>query len=612
MSYARIPVEVSEAAQGAMGVTLQKVLMAANQRRQRWYLAGWENHQYGYSVNHNFQYQTLPDDAFFRAKEPLTAEAVRVFGPYLYQQNPHITVSTDSQDPILQAANQTLDVYLNQSLHEYDAFSNARRCIDQSVVWGRAVRWTTRHPTKPHVIVSLYRDVRNFFDDPEANAPEERRIIIEKRVRPVDEVVAEHPTYEAKIRAKQREQMQNRVGDTIEYYEAHAIVGLHHFKDGEAIATAQRGEGMDPIDRPLLYLFTREGELLCCSEWEVPYYIDGEWPCSLLDYFDHEGDIWPEAPLTAGAGHQRAYNWLSTLTMGRMRNCMRMLFSINKTAGEGLGDTAESQILMGADIEALMIAVTGQRDLKDFIQERVPSMEWLSQSLEYQNAIQQRYREITGLYAILYTGVGDTQARSATDSELRARNSQSRLQDMKDRIISWERLCDRKQVQAARYLLTTDEVARLTGPKLAQAWGFLASPQATLDYAAQLEGMGAPPDIAMQLAQQEFQGAIDWNRWADETDVQLEPDSLQRRDLTQQLAMYKEFNNQVVPTQMASADPAEKALGYFTAAEYIRIAGGDPELRRRYMALANAFVDSGAAGPVLPAVPSATPSPQTP
>ncbi len=588
--YARKPIQFPEGVQGAMGHTLQLLLTASNQRRERWYKAGFEVHQYGYAENHNFQYQSIPDDAFFRAKEPLTAEAVRVFGPYLYQKNPHRTVECDSDDPTIIASSEALGKYQNAALGEYDAFANARRCIDQSIVWGRAMRWTTRHPTKPQIICSLYRSVRDFYDDPEAMVPEERRIIIERRVRPVDDVIREHPDYADKIRQSQRTQSQNKPGDTIEYFEAHALVGLQHFRDGESIAQGQNAETGQAFDGPALYLFLRDGTLLCSSEWEFPAYADGGWPCSILDYFDHEGDINPESPLAAGLGYQRCDNWLTTLMMGRMRRSMRMLLAINKTAGEGLGSEEESQVLIGSDVEALMLNVTGQRDLNDFLQEFNPNMDWLSRGMEYQGMIRERYRQITGVYSILFTGAGETQSRSAKDTQLRERNSLSRLDDMKDRIVAWEDESARKEAQAARFLLETPDIEAVIGKKDAAAWGFLAAPEAKKQFAQQLLQMGAPPDVAMAMAEQKFQGAIDWNRWIFETDYSIEADSIRRRDTAQQIASYETAMNQFVPTQIQSADLSEKALGYQTAAAFFKINGADPSLVRSYEALAKAFL----------------------
>ena len=164
------------------GNILQIAFKAAEAKRRRWYDQGKEINDYGYALKHSFQYQSLPSGAFFQAKEALTSESIRVMGPYLYQQNPHRTVMVKPwASEFYRDAAGILGDYLNTALTEYDSYANARRCVDQSIVWGRAIRWTGRHPKKPGIVCSLYDDVRNFYDDPDADTPEERRIVFRLR-----------------------------------------------------------------------------------------------------------------------------------------------------------------------------------------------------------------------------------------------------------------------------------------------------------------------------------------------------------------------------------------------------------------------------------------------
>ncbi len=581
------------------GQILSKILTASEGKRKRWYDQGKEISDYGYSATHQFMYQSLPPGAFFCAKEALTSEAVRVFGPYLYQQNPHRTVTVRPwTDQFLAGTASILGDYLNYSLSEYDSYANARRCVDQAVVWGRAVAWTGRHPKKPEIICSLYDDVRNFFDDPDADTPEERRIVMRRRDRPREDVIAEYPQAEKAIldipRAETEKTTDNSVkmgdsgADIICYYEAYATVGLYRFKGGKAIENGLKAMGQETDDTPMKYLFTKQGRFVCAETWEVPFYIDGEWPVTALDFYDMPGSLWPVSPLEPGINYQRAINWLSTFMMGRMRKAMRLVFAIANTAGEGLSDAEQDQVLIGNDIEALMISVSGGRTLKDFIQELNPSFEWMQQGLRYLEYLSDRYNKATGKYDILYYGGTETQSRTATDASMKDRNSRSRLEDMKDRIVKWETLKARKDALAARFLLTRNDIGQVMGDDAAQQWGFLVHPdqQGEQQLFQQLVQSGLDQQQAAQITQDKFAQAVDLRRWAAETNYGIEADSIKRRDIDGMIDGYKELMNQAVPTQMQSPNPAVQSLAYTTAAGYLNAIGADADIVKQYRMVA--------------------------
>lgn len=596
----------------AAGNCLRKIFDAAKSKRKRWEEQGKEISQYGYSPNHDFQYQSLPSTAFFRSKEALTSEAIRLFGPFLYQQNPHRTVQTRPWASESMVGNaDVMGIYLNHALAEYDSYSNARRCIDQAVVWGRAVRWTGKHPKKKNIICSLYDDVRNFYDDPDADIPEERRIVMRERTRPRSDLVAEYPSCEPQIKLIPKQDDSARHHDSadgssadsgadmVTYIEAYAIVGLNEFKSGKSVYdSAMRME--EDIDRPMKYLFTRSGIFVCADNWEVPFYIDGEWPVSELDFYDYPGSIYPVSPLEPGLNYQRAINWLSTLMMGRMRRSMRQIGAIASTAGEGLADTAQDQVLMGADIEMLLLQVSGGRSLKDFLHEYNPSFEWMTQGMNMLARLEDRYNKSTGKYDILYYGATSTQSRTATDAQMKDRNSRSRLDDMRDRIIKWETRIARKDALAARFLLKPEDITAELGDELGARWGFLRSGKAMQEFADSLAQLGVPPETAMAAAQEKFQDSIDYSQWATETDYAIESDSIKRRDIDQMIDSYKEMMNQFVPTQIQSPDPRIQSLGYSTTAGYLKAIGADPILVRQYESMAQALMEPQAQPPEMP------------
>jgi hypothetical protein len=590
------------AVQDMIGNILTQVRQASDNARRRWYTQGSEIALYGYAPTHRFQYQSIPDAAFFEAKEALTSECIRVMSPYLYAQNPHRTINLrEDSDPIIAQAANVAGEYLNHAVKEYDVTWNARAAIDQSLCWGRGIRWTGRHPKKPDIICSLFDNIEYFFDDPEAKCAEDRRIAGRLRKRPIEDVIRELPDCADAIRMVSRDNKNtDSCSDMLEYYEFYAICGIWRFQSNGALAAAMRQGGVEPSDQPLRYLVTTQGKFICATEWEVPLYLDGEWPFEILDHFDYPGEIWPVSPLEPGLNYQRAINWTSTLMMGRMRRAMRLIYAMNDVNGQGLDEIAEQQVIQGTDMEVLLLKITGNKSITDFLKEAPVDFTWLDKGMQHLDYLQRRYDQVTGKYAILYTGVGDTQSRSATDAEMRQNNSRSRLDSMRQNIVRWEKQTARKESMCARFLLKGPQIAKLLGEKKGALWGFIAAPDAKSKFASQMIEMGFPQEEAMAMAEQTFGDAIDFQRWIDETDFDVEADSIRRFDYDQRMAMWKELSNQTLPAMIQSPNLTVQSAGYIGMATYLKDAGADPAFVRSLMAMAKAFQETAANPPAAP------------
>jgi hypothetical protein len=79
-----------------------------------------------------------------------------------------------------------------------------------------------------------------------------------------------------------------------------------------------------------------------------------------------------------------------------------------------------------------------------------------------------------------------------------------------------------------------------------------------------------------------MQQAVDMDRWKLETDFTIEAGSIRRRDIDQRIDSYKELMASVVPQQMGSPDPNDKAMAYQTMAGYLDAIQADPDEVRMY------------------------------
>lgn len=577
------------------GRLLVKALEIDRKAKNRFNDEGKEIAQYGWSKDYGFQYQTLPKSSFFNAKVALTAQFIKVIGPYLFQNVPHRTVNARPWvQPDQVARAQLVGDYLNYSIGEYPFYDNQRRSIDDGMTWGRGVVWTQRSRENPDIIESTYGSIRDLLVDGEMTAIDKKRRVTKRCVEPRSEVIAKWPEAEDKIRKMPKAgkrfdqktqlpgEMEQPVGDAVCYYETWTKSPLWHMEGGEQYQQAVVDAGQDPAAfQPTHYVFSEEGIVLWEGPWEVPFYKDNEFPCTLLDFYDWPDSQWPAAPLSDALGYQKAINWVVTLMMGKYRFTSRTIMALARQNEQGLEDIDQSKVLVGSDIEAISLKVNGEtKSLKDFIMQFDWNNDWLNSSIVFMNTMQKEFEKASGLYSILYSGETGTQIRSATDAQVKDRNSRSRIDDMRERVIRWQSNVARKEALAARFLLEPDAIERTLGPEAAQSWGFLVKPgmDTVQGWVQQLVAGGVPPQEAIPMAEQKAAQAVDIDKWSREVDYQIEADSIVRPDVNAQIDAFKDMSNQTLPTLLQSPNPALQALALKMNVAYFKKIGMDPTM----------------------------------
>jgi hypothetical protein len=165
---------------------------------------------------------SLPNPTF-RATYNKVAEAVQLFGPFLYHRNPHRVVNPaelpelpmeamgDPQDPMVAAQIQQfqqteqrqqtktglvsslIEHYLNYTPNELDLRGHARQAIDEAIIKGMGLLWPEVYtpPTgAPRMVGSFYDSVDNLVMDPDMENILYSKYIARRRVLPVHEVEA--------------------------------------------------------------------------------------------------------------------------------------------------------------------------------------------------------------------------------------------------------------------------------------------------------------------------------------------------------------------------------------------------------------------------------------
>lgn len=599
--------------------TLKGLVDSGLAARKRHDEVGDEVYKYAYDPTYHFLYQDWENrngELFFKAKIPKAAQFVEVVGPYLYQYNPTYSVQPEKEaTPAAVARFGAEECYLKWAAKRSDQYTHARRAVDDACIRGRGVLWTGYNPRR-RCIQHVFDSEKNLIDDPDARSIDERNLVIRIRTKPKWELADLYPAardaiYRLPRAGKMPNEAKRASGGTwtepVKYYEAYMRVGLERYAEG----VAEEVNGMAD-DSPKKYVFAGE-DIFDILDWEIPYHLDDLWPCSTLDLRRIPNSIYPAAPMETGLGLLRALNWSHTLILSQLQITTRLPFVVMNMNGKKM-DT--SQLLKMVAGDHFDIAVLDQ------IGDEIPEIGKILQQVKIESALPQlkvlnemlsdEFERSTGLYSILMAGQTPTQIRVAEDAKMKDRNSRSRVDDMRNQVEKWGTELGRKARFAARYLEDPEDIARILGPQYGQAWGQLAPPQAVqqrqqqrrqlgqqlgqqLFQQAMQQGqmqarqMGAPLDMnaltqqaqahASQMVDQMApDNLVDFEEWMLEADVSIEAGSMRRRDIDQEIDIYNEAGNTIIPALLGSPNPQIQSIALKIAARGLEVKGAPTDL----------------------------------
>ena len=279
------PPKTGQWMQNASAIT-ERMLKAGRNGRQRFYDEGVEIARYGYAPDYKFEYQTLPSASFFKAKVALTAEAIRVFGPLLYQVNPHRTFTTrDNTTPQIERVSAIVDQYINYTPGKLDLYGNSRRAINDGLSWGRGCVWTYVDRATG-LVGSEHFSVRDLLTDPDSKSWKANRWIARRYRTTRPEAKEKYPNAKWDLCPKGGksnaaddilpwENRSAKVSDLVTYwciYAKRGLLGLEGFE--ELVKEVQKTDEQVDLTSPLVFIVNDDGKLMDTQPWEVPFHKD--------------------------------------------------------------------------------------------------------------------------------------------------------------------------------------------------------------------------------------------------------------------------------------------------------------------------------------------------
>lgn len=560
------------------GRALQSLLEAAKSEKKDFDDTAAQIKQYSHKADDKKVYLNmgLEADLWFRMTVGKTAQAVDLIGPYLYPADPyrcgHVKkkgFAAPMEQQLSEMRNKLMIEYLNMTPTETDLAGESRRAIKQSLVSGAGVLWTGLNERKG-LVQSAYDSEDHLFRDPDAYSESQMNWQMRERTASRWKLLDQFPKAANTILELKADKASKtslgKQNDQITYYECWMRVGIHRYIQDGLPTTDELGQPVQLTDAPRKFTFA-ENKLIDENTWETPLFIDDLWPCEVVSYIEDEDCIWPISPLRAALPFQKALNWLFIFYMTKIRYCSRSLFAVMDFGDTEMNGNARDLLESWDDLPFLSVRTTNdQRKLSEIFQQLNlnPGLENFEKVHEI---ISREYAEHSGLYDILHYGEGNTQSRSAEETKFRRDTSKTRINDWQDRVVKWQSRVARKEALIARYIHTPQQIDVILGKGSGAVWGQIMPPQ--------------------DAATNPF--AVDLQQWYLETDYSIESTSMVRHDLQTKIDALKEQMNTVVPVQLQSVDPNEKAVAYDTIAEYQEVIGSSDDVVTANKNLANLY-----------------------
>jgi hypothetical protein len=465
-------------------------------------------------------------DTMFKMSVNKTFEFVTIFGPSLYFQNPVRTVNPRVPvavppeffaDPYYFQAVQfkeqartmadslrasLLGAYLNWTPTNGDLADHSRQAIEEALIKGRGCLWTelkTPPGTEFRVCESLFESVDDLIIDPDANSVDCATWIARRCVHPVWQVERDHNLKPGTLKGNMESQAiqaeceidddqkydrrRGYTNDLLCYWKIYSKMGI----GGRLSGVPKRFRGPLEMFGDYVYLVIAkdvpfplnlppdlqeqagEGgppqEVFDAVAWPTPFWADGGWPVSMLDFHKIPKSPWPMSHLKAALGELRFLNWAMSFLAGKIRNTSRDFIACLKEAGEEV----KTAILEGKDLTFLEIDGANHATIQEVVQFlQHPQMN--GDIWKVIAAVEENFDKRVGLNELMYGQGGETQIRSAQEATLRSSGSNVRPEDMAKQVESWMTEVSRKEALCSRYHLQALDIEPIMGDTAAQAW----------------------------------------------------------------------------------------------------------------------------------------------
>lgn len=403
---------------------------------------------------------------------------------------------------------QLMETYLNFTPNELDLKSHSRKAINETLIKGAGVLWTETYQSYPgsHTLVgSFYDTIDNLQVDPDAEEFDDAQWISRTYHRSVRLVAQEYGLDEEELRIHANVRSGNsqaegaaaatnyddnenddikrgKTNDQITYTKIYSRMGMGDHLSG--VSDEHRGT-LDDFGQNVMLVVTKgvpyplnlPTELLERAatdpeafdeafqrvQWPIPFWMDKQFPCTILAFHEIPNHVWPMAHIRPGLPELKFLNWTTSYLAQNAKHTSRLY------AQTFAGEDQENKDKLTGGKGFTVIEVSQSSDmLKDVFKFQSPPNGTGADLLEINAEINDQFEKRTGLNEMAYGGLGGI--RSATEAEIKKEATNVRPDDMANRVEDWMSLVSRKEALACQWLLEPEDIAPILGPAGAQMW----------------------------------------------------------------------------------------------------------------------------------------------
>jgi hypothetical protein len=221
--------------------------------------------------------------------------------------------------------------------------------------------------------------------------------------------------------------------------------------------------GMEPPPDPMQVY---EQTLMEALQWPIPFWLArNAWPIVRFYFYDKPREVWPVSIIKTAIGELRFINWAMSFLADKAAASSTTYIGVAKAAaaslkaqistGGGPFQIVEIEEIFGMPIDQIVKFL----DAPEFGAELYNVIEKVSANFDKR----------TGLTELMY-GLQNTQARSATEMQIKDQNVAVRPDDMASQVEDALSEVATREIQAARWMCGPDDVRGPLGDAGAWVW----------------------------------------------------------------------------------------------------------------------------------------------
>lgn len=405
--------------------------------------------------------------------------------------------------------------YLNFTPNSLDLKGESRRVVDDALIKGMGL-WEHRVKTLEgtqkqgpsgqlppmRMAGSFWVSVDDYFVDPDPKRRERTKWRAMRRVAPVWEIEEKFGLEPGSIKRESRDYdkldageleingMDGRLtagsNDQVVYYEFYSKQGMGSLLKGD-VKTGDHGSELEDLD-----IFGPNVYLACCRsvpyplnlppeiwgdlntmgqrvQWQVPFWYGDGWPLTECTFHEVSDKLWPQSHFEPSMGILTFLNWAASFLASKVAISSRDFL----VCDESLSKEMQNALVNGKDYEFIKLKLNG-KDINSMVQFlQHPTMN--EDIMKVVMFLRHEWELATGLTEIMF-GLDTTQARSATESNLKDAKAQLRPDDMASRLEDAAKEVAKREALMARWALDPHiDIAPILGQVGAMWWEQLVS-----------------------------------------------------------------------------------------------------------------------------------------